>query len=180
MRYVALLRGINLGKRRVKMERLRELFEELKFARVSTFIASGNVLFETRARDTVRLEQTIERHLEAELGYPVETMIRTAAEMRVVADARPFPATDMDTEADTIHVGFWKTPAAKAEAKKLAAVRTEYDAFAVTEQEYYWLTRGRITDSVVWTLPVMKTIVLPSGTMGNLKSVGTLADLLGQ
>ena len=47
-RYVAFLRGINLGKRRPPMSELKRLFEELGFTNVATFIASGNVLFETK------------------------------------------------------------------------------------------------------------------------------------
>ena len=43
--YVALLRGINVGGRNVKMDRLREIFESLGFSNVETFIASGNVIF---------------------------------------------------------------------------------------------------------------------------------------
>ena len=46
-RWVALLRAINVGGRTVKMDRLRALFEELRYANVETFIASGNVLFDT-------------------------------------------------------------------------------------------------------------------------------------
>ena len=50
--HIAFLRGINLGKRRIKMEQLRECFEALKFAGVETFIASGNVVFSSKAADT--------------------------------------------------------------------------------------------------------------------------------
>ena len=50
-RYVAFLRAINVGGHVVKMERLRALFEDLGFAKVETLIASGNVIFETRAED---------------------------------------------------------------------------------------------------------------------------------
>jgi len=46
-RYVALLRGINLGGHTVKMDRLKKLFEELGLKNVETFIASGNVIFES-------------------------------------------------------------------------------------------------------------------------------------
>ncbi len=49
MRYIALLRAVNVGGRTVKMDRLRVLFEEMKLRNVETFIASGNVIFETTA-----------------------------------------------------------------------------------------------------------------------------------
>ena len=55
-RYIAFLRAINVGGHTVKMDRLREIFESLGFANVETFIASGNVVFETTAGDTAALE----------------------------------------------------------------------------------------------------------------------------
>ncbi len=78
-RYVAFLRAINVGGHVVKMERLRGLFAELGFAKVETFIASGNVIFETRAKTAGALETKIERHLHDALGYEVTTIVRTAS-----------------------------------------------------------------------------------------------------
>ena len=54
-RYVAFLRVINLGRRRPAMSELRDHFEALGFAKVGTFISSGNVIFETRAIQTAKL-----------------------------------------------------------------------------------------------------------------------------
>ena len=59
-RYAAFLRAINVGGHVVKMEVLRAAFEDLGFAGVETFIASGNVIFETRAKDLVAVERKIE------------------------------------------------------------------------------------------------------------------------
>jgi uncharacterized protein (DUF1697 family) len=85
--YVAFLRGINLGNRRVKMAELARLFEEMNFGAVSTFIASGNVLFESDSVDHVALERQIEGHLESALGYSVDTFVRTRDEVAAVVDA---------------------------------------------------------------------------------------------
>ncbi len=54
-RYIALLRGVNLGGHTVKMDRLKKLFEELGFKKVETFIASGNVIFETGSKNAAAL-----------------------------------------------------------------------------------------------------------------------------
>lgn len=69
--YVAFLRGINLGKRRVKMDHLRDLFEKMGFTAVSTYIASGNVLFSSTSRSSSKLEVLIEKELESALGHAV-------------------------------------------------------------------------------------------------------------
>ena len=76
-RYVAFLRWMNLGKRRLPMSRLKALFEELGFQDVDTFIASGNVLFSSPVTDPGKLETRIAGHLESSLGYGVDTFVRT-------------------------------------------------------------------------------------------------------
>ena len=81
MRYVTLLRGINVGGRTlVKMADLKTRVEELGLDDVSTYIASGNVLFETKRRDAVKLERDIERAIEGgfELAVKVVVLDRTA------------------------------------------------------------------------------------------------------
>jgi uncharacterized protein (DUF1697 family) len=81
VRYVALLRGINVGgKTLIKMADLKTCAEELGLKNVSTYIASGNVLFDSRARDPAKLEKTIESALEQRFGLPVKVVVldRTA------------------------------------------------------------------------------------------------------
>src|SRR5262249_5968026 len=91
-RYVAFLRGINVGGHRVRMDQLRDLFKALDLSHVETFITSGNVIFEAAAGDSAVLESRIEGHLERSLGYEVDTFIRTPAELASVATFRPFPS----------------------------------------------------------------------------------------
>ena len=75
-RYVAFLRAMNVGGHNVKMADLREQFTVLGFTNVTTFIASGNVRFSSRAENTTALEAQIETHLAAHLGFAVDTFIR--------------------------------------------------------------------------------------------------------
>ena len=171
-RYIAFLRGINLGKRRLPMSRLKELFSELKFTDVETFIASGNVLFTTAERDSAKLEPRIAAHLEKSLGYAVDTFVRTVCAVAEVAVAKVFPEDGRD--GITIHVGFLQRELAAEVARKLAAICTAEDEFRVIGREFYWLCRVRTSDSVVWTLPEMKALRLPTVTMRNLTSIRKL------
>jgi uncharacterized protein (DUF1697 family) len=174
--YFAFLRRINLGNRRIKMDRLKAVFEELGYANVSTFIASGNVIFESKAKDAAKLETQIEKHLAESLGYEVETFLRTAAEIAALGKFNPFPKEPWEKSNWTIHVACHKTPIAKAEAKKLCAIRTDYDAFHVDGRELFWLTHGGISVSTVWKLPEMKQIKLPSNTLRNRKTILNLVE----
>src|SRR5688572_28723471 len=105
-RYVAFLRAINVGGRYVKMEVLKRHFDEMGFTGVSTFIASGNVIFETRARDAAALERKIEAGLKKGLGYEVATFLRTPRELAVVVAHEPFPGSP---EAES-YVAFLREP----------------------------------------------------------------------
>lgn len=87
--YVALLRGVNLGKRQLKMDDLKRIGGELGLERPRTYIASGNLLFASGKREAAlkaELEDALQRHM----GGPVGVMIRTAREMAAVAAANPF------------------------------------------------------------------------------------------
>ena len=77
-RCIAFLRAVNVGGRTVKMAALREAFEALGFSGVETFLASGNVIFETRARDLAALERKIETHLNTAFGFEIHSFIRGA------------------------------------------------------------------------------------------------------
>ena len=89
-KYVAFLRAINVGGHVVKMDELRELFSGLKFSNVETFIASGNVIFDTKSAPDQKLEQKIEKHLEKALGYEVGTFVRSIEEIQAISVYQPF------------------------------------------------------------------------------------------
>ncbi len=163
---------MNLGKRRLQMSRLKELFEELGFDDVETFIASGNVLFSSKVKNTQSLESLIAEHLENALGYKVDTFVRTTEEVVIVGSAKIFP--EDGHVGITIHVGFLQQKFSDEVARKLAAMRTAHDEIHVAGREYYWLCRIRTNESKVWTLPEIKALKLPSSTMRNLTSIRKL------
>ena len=146
-RYVAFLRAINVGGRVVKMERLRALFEELGFAQVETFIASGNVIFETVATKADALEKKIERQLETALGYEVTAFLRRDSELATVAAHRAFPASEVKAEDAVVYIAFLKAEPTRAAADKLASQQGAVDAFKICGREIYWLCRRRFSDS---------------------------------
>lgn len=108
-RYVALLRGINLGRRNVKSARLREIFEAMGYANVETFIASGNVVFTAEQEAPDALAAAIETGLRDALGYDVRTILRTGQELVAVAEHQPFPEPEAD-ETPTINIAFLEDP----------------------------------------------------------------------
>ena len=175
--YIAFLRGMNLGNRRLTMDVLRARFEELKFADVTTFIASGNVIFASKAGDDRKLALKIEAHLAQTLGYPVDTFVRTRAEVAAIAALQPFSAADHAHPAHTIFAGFLREPLSAAQAKGLLACRSDVDDFRIEGREYYWLCRIKSNESKVWNSSGLRALKLPSSSMRNLTTIRKLAAL---
>jgi uncharacterized protein (DUF1697 family) len=132
VRYVALLRGINVGgKTKVPMATLRDVCASAGCEDVVTYIQSGNVVLGS-ALKAEELRSTLEEAIAAEFGFSPAVMIRTAKEMAAVVDRKPFP----DADEKTLHVGFLH--AAPAAAKKcLAAIDCHPEQLAVVWREIY-------------------------------------------
>ncbi len=173
-RHVAFLRAINVGGHVVKMDRLRTLFEKIGLDGVGTFIASGNVLFDS-AEPPDRLEMTIERHLAASLGYEVATFIRSAAELRAIAERVAAP--DIARADATVYVGFLKSPPDAAAKRALLNAGTETNAFVVDGREVYWRCHTRMSDSPFSGAWLEKTLATAT-TMRNLNTVHRLIQRL--
>ena len=90
MKYVALLRGVNVGgNRKVGMQRLKALFERMGMAAVQTYINSGNVIFGSNGAEAGDLVAQLESAIQREFGFPVMVLVRSAENLQAVADALP-------------------------------------------------------------------------------------------
>jgi uncharacterized protein (DUF1697 family) len=146
-KYVAFLRAINVGGHTVRMDHLRGLFESLGFSSVETFIASGNVIFDSRSKSTKALETKIEKCLQDALGYEVRTFIRSTAELAVIAKYAPFKAADLKSEGSGLYIAFLEDSPGDEAKQKLLPYITETDELHVFGRELYWLSRTKMTES---------------------------------
>lgn len=89
-RFVAFLRGINVGGRTVKKERLQEAFVALGFKNIVVYKQSGNVIFEPISDDPTELKNEIEEKLRSVLSYEVAVLIRTLPQLRSIINLDPF------------------------------------------------------------------------------------------
>ncbi len=174
-RSIALLGGINVGGHRVKMNDLRALFEGLGFANVATFIASGNVIFETETTDEALLQTRIEAQLRQALGYAVPTFIRSSHALAATARYQPFPATEFDSNSHTLSVMFLKHGLSDEAQQIFLTFSTPVDLFHFHQREIYWLCRNKITDSLVDWKSLGKAISMPPVTVRNRTTVEKLA-----
>ena len=145
--HAALLGGMNLGNRRITNAELTGEFEALGFERVSTFRASGNVIFDASGQAEGELVAAIEEGLAESLGYPVPTWVRTEDEVREIRDFDPF---DLEVVAQTkgkLQVALLAAGPSAAARKEVLGLAGDDDRLALVERELYWLPRGGITDS---------------------------------
>ena len=171
-RFIAFLRAINVGGHTVKMDRLRQLFEALGFSNVETFIASGNVVFETNSKNTKTLEKKIESRLQETLGYEVATFIRTDVELAHIANYKPFPQSDLDG-ASALNIAFLTDTLDDKSKQKLMALRTDIDDFHVYGREIYWLCRKKQSESTFSNAVLEKTL----GRRSTLRGVNTIKKM---
>jgi uncharacterized protein (DUF1697 family) len=135
MLYAAFMRGLNLGKRNVKMEELKKLFVKIGFTEVESFIASGNIVFEASSSDRGAMERKIEAAIEKKYGWASETFVRDFEELARIGKAMPFKGI---VDAPTYLVGFLKEPIGAGAKKQFMGLASPQDKFAVTGAEVWW------------------------------------------
>ena len=171
--YVAFLRAINVGGRVVKMAELKKVFERLSLQDVSTFIASGNVIFSSPKPAAV-LAADIEAGLQRALGYTVTTMLRTTREIAEVAEY----GGSLEGQGASVFVGFLRERADAAAVKKAIALQTTTDELRVQGREIYWFARKGFAESTITAAALEKALQTPV-TFRNINTVRRLAAKYG-
>ncbi len=172
-RYVGFLRGMNLGGRRIKNEELRRNFEEMGFQEVSTFRASGNVIFATPKREAeAKLAARVEAELGERLGYEVPAFLRSDDEIAAVAARRPFDARAVEESKGKLQVSFLKKKPSTAAKQKALALATDEDLLAIEGRELYWLPSGGISESAL----DLKALDATVGA-GTIRTMGTVEQI---
>jgi uncharacterized protein (DUF1697 family) len=174
-KYVALLRGVNLGPRnRVAMARLREVIEGLGCENVRTYIASGNVLLSSPL-DRTKLSSALQSAILREFAISIQVVVLTAPELARVVHRNPFK----DLDPSVIHVGFAAGALEAATVKPLQAIADNADEKAVVDgrQIYFHLPHG-LGGSRLTAAATAK--VKPPITIRNWRTVQKLNDMASE
>ncbi len=126
--WVALLRAVNVGgHKKLKMAELRSVCESLALRQVSTYLQSGNVVFQAQTTSAPALARTLESGIEQHFGFTVDLFLRTAAELNAVVDKSPF-AGRQPPQQNWLTVMFLEAPPAGVELQRFI------DTYAGPEQ----------------------------------------------
>ena len=166
--YIALLRAVNVGGTgKLPMSELKAMCVAAGFAKVWTYIASGNVVFQSAASEK-RIKGLLEERLAAYAGKPVGVIVRTAGEMAAVLKANPFPDA-----APNRTVAIFLDEAPPADALKHAVGRADEEMRLGVREIYVHYSDGMATSKL--KIPAAKT-----GTERNMNTIAKLAQLAGE
>jgi uncharacterized protein (DUF1697 family) len=180
-RYLALLRGINVGGRnKVAMADLRELAAGLGHSDVATYIQSGNLLFTSGEADPGRLADELEREISGRLGVRPAVVVISGAELRQVIAGNPFPA---ETNPKYLHAVFRREVVdaagldVVAEAVRRSRAAGSADDAVVVGRTLYLHTPGGLGRSDL-AARLSRSAVQTAGTARNWVTVTTLMGML--
>ena len=161
-KYVALLRGINVGgKNLIKMAELKACFENAGYQNVRTHIQSGNVLFESPETDTVKLTGEIEKILSKTFNYKPVVVVRSDTDLKEVVNKAPSGFGDPGFRYDVI---FLKDPATPKEFMPQFRPREGVDTVTAGKHVVYFsrdasqLTKSRV--SLIVALPIYQSMTI--------------------
>ena len=138
MKYVALLRGINIGKKQVKMEILRSVMEDAGYTNVKTLLASGNVIFETTEKDLAKIKNHLEEEYLKTFGFAIPVILQTKEEIESLVNKDPFKGISV-TKETRLYVTFRSDEKAKRKQGNLtipyATDDNNFRILSVTDNE---------------------------------------------
>jgi uncharacterized protein (DUF1697 family) len=172
-RYVAFLRGMNLGNRRIKNPELVAHFEAMGLEDVATFRASGNVVFvDPGGEAESKLQKRIEGELDQRLGYDVAVFLRSAKEVREIGAREPFDAKVIAASKGKPQVVLLgRKPSAKAK-KVVRDLSPDGDLMVVEGRELHWLPAVGLSETEVDT----KALDAALGK-GTTRTAGTIEQI---
>jgi uncharacterized protein (DUF1697 family) len=142
-RYVAFLRGVNLGStRQTKSEELKSSFEKVGFEDVATFRTSGNVIFRAGDEGDAEIVERIEAGLIDAFGFEIPVFLRGEVEVRAIAENEPFDSEVIASSKGKLQVLFLSAKPSASARKRALSLATDDDRLAIKGRELYWLPSG--------------------------------------
>ena len=180
MKYVALFRGINVNGHIVKMDMLKQLFQELGFLNVQTYIQSGNVIFEADFEEAV-LKHMIQNSFLERFGFKSNVILRSNDEMAAVINQLPFSTDEIakaeaaDSQVEHLYIYFLDEMPKQTQIDDIYNTYEDTDILQIGKRELYLLCHPSIRKS---KLAIRATKVFDSATARNWSTVNKLYDMM--
>lgn len=171
-----MIRGINVGNKRIKMADLRDLYTSMGFESVKSYIQSGNVIFKSANNDPIYLAKIIIEKIFETFSYQVEVVIRNMDELKTVVESSPFA----DKEEKYVHVTFLSNIPSEAmvqtiDPENINGIKSSEQFIVKSREIYLYLPEGygrtKLTNNFF-----EKKLGL-SATTRNWKTINTLLEI---
>jgi uncharacterized protein (DUF1697 family) len=140
--FISMLRGINVGgQRSMRMPELKALYESLDFSRVTTYVQSGNVVFDSPIPDAVKVTAAIETEIARHFGFPVAVVLRGADDFRRILAGNPF-IRPRNEAPEKLYVTFLSALPPAAASEHLQSPTGSADEFILSDREVYLFCPG--------------------------------------
>jgi uncharacterized protein (DUF1697 family) len=158
------------------MKELRALLENLGLQNVRTYIASGNVVFQSEENDRSRLAREISAEIKKGHGFEPDVQLLTEEEMEKAIQANPFP--EGEAEPKSLHLFFLAAVPENPDLKAIDALRIENERFALIDKVFYLyapdgIGRSKLAEKVGRYIDV-------SMTARNWRTVGKIMEMVGE
>lgn len=172
--YIALLRGINVGGHRpLKMNRLQKMFASMGFKDVSTYIQSGNVIFDAPSRNQQSLSTQIAKQIAVTFDYNIPVIVYSAHELKTIFEQFPFA----EKEGWKHYITFLPAQPPENKIATLEALSSDIEHFKVGNRAVYIQVNKQVDKKARFSNKFIQQQLDTSATNRNLKSVRKLVQL---
>ncbi len=176
MKYIAILRGINVGgKRKILMADLKAMFQKMGFTDLSTYIQSGNIIFHSdKNRKPQELSKEIQHEIANTFGFEVPVIIRTPEQISLAIQSNPFYSSEEDIPH--LHLTFLGDSPSTENIISTESYSFEPDRFVLDGDSVYVYCEGKYHESKLSNNFFEKKLGVPATTR-NWKTVLKLGEL---
>ncbi|MCW3787274.1 DUF1697 domain-containing protein [Plebeiibacterium sediminum] len=137
IKYISILRGINVGgKKVIKMDALRKMYENLGFQNVTTYIQSGNVIFKGDDTEITQITEKISLQIEKDFGFGVPVIVFTIEDLKEMINQNPF-VNDSNKDISHLHVTFLSSEINSANKNGIKGKKQDGEEVCISEKAIY-------------------------------------------
>ncbi len=177
MKYIALLRGINVsGHNLIKMTALKSLLEGIGLQQVQTYIQSGNVVFFSRVNNSRELEAMIVVGIQKEFQLEVPVLVLTEESLQQIIEENPFQHQP-DFKVEKMYITYLSDKPQHGNEEKILSKKQESESLHFTDNAIYFYFESKYSDTKLTNTFLEKTLQVQATTR-NWKTTLTLAEMM--
>lgn len=178
MKHLALIRGINVGGHHpLKMNQLREMVESMGFGEVSTYIQSGNLLFDAPASQTALLAGNIREKIKGAFDYEVSVMVRTIPEVEAILQQDPFAEHETESQWEC-YISFLPEKPEERKIQNLIALKSEAEVFGINDREVYALIDKKSPQKPLFSNNFIEQRLAMPATTRNRRTIHSILSMI--